>query len=70
MNRALLVANPKSGIKNNKNIDIGKLKRNFLTNSSCGVCGKTSLDSIEVIKNGKLNFFLLFRYQYIYLREI
>ncbi len=42
-------------IKNNKNIDIGKLKRNFLTNSSCGVCGKTSLDSIEVIKKGKLN---------------
>ena len=30
-------------INNNKNIDIGKLKRNFLTNSSCGVCGKTSL---------------------------
>tara|TARA_Y100000590_G_scaffold349188_1_gene400614 strand:+ start:53 stop:889 length:837 start_codon:yes stop_codon:yes gene_type:complete len=38
-----------------KNIDIGKLKRNFLTNSSCGVCGKTSLDTIEVIKNEKLN---------------
>jgi FdhD protein len=42
-------------INNNKNIDIGKLKRNFLTNSSCGVCGKTSLDSVEVIKNDKLN---------------
>ena len=38
-----------------KNIDIDKLKRNFLTNSSCGVCGKTSLDTIEVIKNEKLN---------------
>ena len=38
-----------------KNIDIGKLKRNFLTNSSCGVCGKTSLDTIEVIKKEKLN---------------
>jgi len=38
-----------------KNIDIDKLKRNFLTNSSCGVCGKTSLDTIEVIKNQKLN---------------
>ena len=37
------------------NLDIGKLKRNFLTNSSCGVCGKTSLDSIEVIKNKKLD---------------
>ncbi len=42
-------------INNTKNIDIGKLKRNFVTNSSCGVCGKTSLDSIEVIKNEKLD---------------
>ena len=37
------------------NIDIGKIKRNFLTNSSCGVCGKTSLDAVEVIKDEKLN---------------
>ena len=42
-------------IDNIKNIDIDKLKRNFLTNSSCGVCGKASLDTIEVIKNDKLN---------------
>ncbi len=42
-------------INSTKNIDIGKLKRNFVTNSSCGVCGKTSLDSIEVIKNEKLD---------------
>ena len=42
-------------IDNIKNIDIGKLKRHFLTNSSCGICGKTSLDTIEVIKNDKLN---------------
>jgi len=42
-------------IDNIKNIDIGKIKRNFLTNSSCGVCGKASLDTIEVIKNDKLN---------------
>ena len=38
-----------------KNIDIGKLKRNFLTNSSCGVCGNTSLDSLEIIKSNKLD---------------
>ena len=38
-----------------KNIDIDKLKRNFLINSSCGVCGKTSLDTIEVIKSEKLD---------------
>ena len=42
-------------INNTKNLDIGKLKRNFLTNSSCGICGKTSLDSIEVLKKEKLN---------------
>mgnify|MGYP001437202178 CR=1 FL=1 len=42
-------------IDNPKNIDIDKLKRNFLTNSSCGVCGKSSLDVVEVIKNEKLN---------------
>ncbi len=42
-------------INNIDNIDIGKLKRNFVTNSSCGVCGKTSLDSIQVIKENKLD---------------
>ena len=42
-------------INNTKNLDIGKLKRNFLTNSSCGICGKTSLDSIEVIRQEKLD---------------
>ena len=36
------------------NLEIGKLKRNFITNSSCGVCGKTSLDSLEIIKTEKL----------------
>ena len=38
-----------------KNVDINKLKRNFLTNSSCGICGKTSLESVEVIKSEKLS---------------
>ena len=42
-------------INKTDNIEIGKLKRNFVTNSSCGVCGKTSLDSIEVIKNNKMD---------------
>jgi len=40
---------------NTKNIDIGKIKKNFITNSSCGVCGKTSLETVEVIKKDKLN---------------
>ena len=42
-------------INKTDNLDIGKLKRNFVTNSSCGICGKTSLDSIEVLKNDKLD---------------
>ena len=42
-------------INNTKNIDIGKIKKNFITNSSCGVCGKTSLETVEVTKKDKLN---------------
>ena len=42
-------------INNTKNLDIGKIKKNFITNSSCGVCGKTSLDSIEVLKTNKID---------------
>ena len=41
-------------INSSENIDIGKLRRNFLTNSSCGVCGKTSIDSLEVIKTDNI----------------
>ena len=41
-------------LNNSENIDIDKIKRNFLTNSSCGVCGKTSLDSLEIIKKDKV----------------
>ena len=38
-----------------KNINISKIKRDFLTNSSCGVCGKSSLDALEIIKKDKTN---------------
>ena len=40
-------------LKNSKNINISKIKRDFLTNSSCGVCGKSSLDALEIIKKEK-----------------
>ena len=42
-------------INNSKNINISKIKRDFMTNSSCGVCGKSSLDSLEIIKKEKVS---------------
>ena len=42
-------------LDNSKNLNIKKLRRNFLTNSSCGVCGKTSIDSLEVVCKTKIN---------------
>ena len=44
-------------INNSKNINIAKIKRDFLTNSSCGVCGKSSLDALEIIKKEKTSKF-------------
>ncbi len=40
-------------LTNAENINIAKIKRDFLTNSSCGVCGKSSLDALEIIKKDK-----------------
>ncbi len=42
-------------LNNSQNINISKIKRDFLTNSSCGVCGKSSLDALEIIKKNKTN---------------
>ncbi len=40
-------------LSNSKNINISKIKKDFLTNSSCGVCGKSSLDALDIIKKNK-----------------
>ena len=40
-------------LNNSQNVKISKIKRDFLTNSSCGVCGKSSLDALEIIKKDK-----------------
>ena len=40
-------------LNNSDNINITKIKRDFLTNSSWGVCGKSSLDALEIIKKDK-----------------
>ena len=42
-------------LNNSENINIAKIKRDFITNSSCGVCGKSSLDALEIIKQNKTN---------------
>ena len=40
-------------LNNSKNVNISKIKRDFLINSSCGVCGKSSLDALEILKKEK-----------------
>ena len=40
-------------LNNSNNVQITKIKRDFLTNSSCGVCGKSSLDTLDIIKPEK-----------------
>ena len=42
-------------LNNSVNINIAQIKRDFITNSSCGVCGKSSLDALEIIKKTKTN---------------
>ena len=43
-------------LNNSDNVNISQIKRNFLMNSSCGVCGKTSLDALETLKKDKLKY--------------
>ena len=40
-------------LNNSQNVNISQIKRDFLTNSSCGVCGKSSLDALEILKKEK-----------------
>jgi FdhD protein len=42
-------------LNSSENINISNIKRDFITNSSCGVCGKSSLDALEIIKQNKTN---------------
>ena len=42
-------------LHNGENLDLKHLRRNFLTNSSCGICGKASMDSLEIICKTKIN---------------
>jgi FdhD protein len=40
-------------LKKNVSFDFKKLERNFYTTSSCGVCGKASIDAIRTIHQSK-----------------
>ncbi len=40
-------------LNNSNNVNILKIKKDFLTNSSCGVCGKSSLDALDILKKEK-----------------
>ncbi|MEO7960775.1 MAG: formate dehydrogenase accessory sulfurtransferase FdhD, partial [Ginsengibacter sp.] len=36
-------------LKDNASVELGKLERNFYTTSSCGVCGKSSIEAVKTV---------------------